>query len=140
MATSDHNELTSIRADKWLWATRFFKTRALATEACAGDKIKRDGKAIKASTNLSCGQRIEVSKDGLIREIEITRVINKRVGHQVAITCYTDHTPQERVDAVREQKAAAAAHRPTGLGRPTKRDRRDIDSLKRALGDMGYGK
>lgn len=140
MAPPQSESTTTLRVDKWLWATRFFKTRSLATAACTGEKIKRDGKAIKPSTPVAVGQRLQISKEGLIREIEIARIISKRVGHNIASNCYIDHTPQERIDALKEQKAAAAAHRPSGVGRPTKRDRRDIDALKKSLGDMGYGK
>ena len=94
---------------------------------------------MKPSSPLKVGDLIHVSKTGIVRDIEVTHLIVKRVSAEMAAKCYIDHTPQERIDAYREARAAANAHRPSGAGRPTKRDRRDIDSLKNALGDLGYG-
>ena len=140
MANSDSPTITSVRLDKWLWATRFFKTRSQAGDACQGEKIKRKGKALKPSAAIKIGDQLQVSKHGLIRDIEVRELIVKRVAAPIAESCYIDHTQQDRIDAHREAHAAANAHRPSGAGRPTKRDRREIDALKRSLKDMGYGR
>ena len=80
MANSDSPAPTSVRVDKWLWATRFFKTRSQAGDACQGEKIKRKGKALKPSAAIKTGDQLQISKRGLIRDIEVRELIVKRVG------------------------------------------------------------
>ncbi len=110
----------------------------MASDACQGEKIKRKGKALKPSASIKIGNHLQISNGGLVRDIEVTELIVKRVAASVAEASYIEHTPQDRIDAHREARAAANAHRPSGAGRPTKRDRREIESLKRSLDDLGY--
>lgn len=114
--------MDSTRVDKWVWAIRLFKTRADATEACRGGHVKVNGKAAKPATPVATGDRVDVRVHGADRNVEVVRVIDKRVGAPVAATCFVDHTPP--APAVERTRVAT---RERGAGRPTKRERRELD-------------
>lgn len=117
--------METTRVDKWVWAIRLFKTRADATEACRGGHVKVNGKTAKPATPVTVGDRVHVRVHGRDRDVEVARVIDKRVGATVAAGCFVDHTPPPtEVDRV------VVATRERGAGRPTKRDRRAIDRLR----------
>lgn len=119
----------SIRADKWLWATRFFKTRALAGEVLGDGKVKRNGHALKRGSSVQAGDVLEVPfVDGPgLREIFVKEVIGKRVGAPEARACYEDRTKPEIYEALKAWQIAKAE---AAKGRPTKKDRRAIDQIK----------
>lgn len=118
--------MDSTRVDKYVWAIRLYKTRGDATDACRGGHVKVNGKAAKPSTPVTAGDRITAHVHGTDRDVEVTQVIDKRVGAAVAVTCYIDHTPPPvEVDRVK------VAVRERGAGRPTKRERREIDRFRR---------
>ena len=124
------SELTKTRIDKWLWATRWFKTRTLSTEICSSGKVKVNGTNVKASFQVQIGQTITFPKNGIRHTVKVEGIIEKRVGAEIAQKCYTDLTPPEI-----NQKQASAFHphyeiRDKGIGRPTKKDRRDIERFK----------
>jgi len=121
--------LESLRADKWLWATRFFKTRSQAVKVCAAGKVKRAGHAIKAATELRPGDCLEVPfpEGPGHRVIRIVACIEKRLGAPDARACYEETTPAETLEAL---KAWHQARRDVGPGRPTKRDRRELDRIR----------
>jgi ribosome-associated heat shock protein Hsp15 len=115
------------RVDRWVWAIRLYRTRAEATDACKGGHVSVNGKTAKPATPVAVGSRVEAFAHGRRRSVEVTQVIDKRVGAAVAATCFIDHTPPEApVDKVR------VAPRERGAGRPTKRERREIDRFRRA--------
>lgn len=118
----------SVRADKWLWATRFFKTRGLAAEACATGKVKRNGHPLKPASTVQPGDLLEVPfmEGPGVREISVKVVIGLRVGAPEAQACYEDLT---RPEVHEELKLWLAAKREAAKGRPTKRDRREIDKI-----------
>lgn len=118
--------IESTRIDVWLWAVRLFKTRSASTTACRGGRVRVNGAAVKASTTVKVGDRVEafVERD---RILEVVRVIDKRVGAPIAATCFIDHSPPAPV--VRREPRVAVRER--GSGRPTKRERREIDRLRR---------
>lgn len=121
----------SIRADKWLWATRFFKTRALAGEILGDGKVKRNGHIMKRSSSIQPGDVLEipfVEGPGL-REVLALKVIDKRVGAPEARACYEEKTKPEVFEAL---KAWQIAKDEAAKGRPTKKDRRAIDKIKAA--------
>jgi ribosome-associated heat shock protein Hsp15 len=121
----------STRADKWLWATRFFKTRALAGEMCAAGKVKRNGHVLKRASPIHAGDVLEipfVEGPGL-REIEVTAVIERRVGAPEARACYLDRTRPEVYGALKNWQLA---RQEAAKGRPTKKDRRAIDQIREA--------
>lgn len=121
----------SIRADKWLWATRFFKTRALAGEILGNGKVKRNGHTLKRSSSIQAGDVLAVpfAEGPGVREIHVTAVIEKRVGAPEARACYEDLTKPEVYEAL---KAWQIAKQEAAKGRPTKKDRRAIDQIKEA--------
>ncbi|MES2660151.1 MAG: RNA-binding S4 domain-containing protein [Verrucomicrobiota bacterium] len=118
----------SSRADKWLWATRFFKTRGLAAEACANGKVKRNGHPMKPSSPMQPGDLLEIPffEGPGVRHISVKAVIEKRVGAPEAQACYEDLTKPEIYEAL---KLWQTAKQEAAKGRPTKRDRREIDKI-----------
>lgn len=122
--------MEGIRIDKYLWAIRAFKTRTLAADACKGGKVKMDGNAVKASREVKIGDIIELKVAGMNKVIEVKDIIKNRLKASLAVEKYDDLTPpeeQERVELIRQMKTE---HRDRGAGRPTKKERRDIDRLK----------
>ena len=113
------------RVDQWLWAVRIFKTRTEATEACRGGHVRLNGSPAKAAAPVRPGDRVIVRAGGRERQLEVVKVISKRVGAPVAAECLVDHTPEE--DRSRETPFS----RDPASGRPTKRDRRQLDRLRR---------
>ena len=123
------SELDKTRIDKWLWAVRIYKTRSLATEACAAGKIKINGESVKASYLLKPGQSIQLNKQGEKSTFKVIKLIEKRVGAPIAIACYEDLTPPEEKNKLLFPSVFYEV-RDKGSGRPTKRDRREIDKFK----------
>lgn len=117
--------MESVRVDIWLHAVRLFKTRSAANTAVKGGKIKVDGEAIKPSYKLRVGQTITYRQPGRDRIIEVTGLLNKRVGHPIAIKHYVDHSPEPV-----PRQLLAVPRRERGAGRPTKKERRDLDKLR----------
>ena len=122
-----------VRIDKYLWAVRQYKTRTMAGDACRGGKIKLNGLPVKASRELKVGDIIEVSTPGLIRKIKVLELLNNRVGAPKVAEYMEDLTPQESIEQAKLVRQTNYEKRDRGLGRPTKRDRRDIDALKKYL-------
>ena len=114
------------RVDRWLHAVRLCRTRSAATDACRGGHVRVGGKPAKPSGVVHVGDIVELKGPGRVRIVEVTRVIDKRVGAPVAAECYEDHSPPP---PPRETLAPAGVRDP-GSGRPTKRDRRQIDRLR----------
>ena len=120
----------TVRVDKYLWATRLYKTRTLAGEACRGGKVKMDGKAVKPSKEVKEGDIITVQTPDVVRTIQVKMLVTNRVSAKLVEGLIDDLTPQqeyERVELLREFKAE---RRQRGTGRPIKKDRREIDELK----------
>ncbi len=121
---------SSHRIDKWLWEVRLFKTRTLATEACKAGKIKIDGQNIKASKEVKVGDVLTVSLNPLFKTIKILQFPKSRLGAKLVIGYYEDLTPQKEYDRVKMIEETNIEYRDRGAGRPTKKQRRIIDSLK----------
>lgn len=119
----------STRADKWLWATRFFKTRALAADVLGDGKVKRNGHAMKRASSVQVGDVLEVPfiEGPGFREIVVLGVIDKRVGAPEAQACYEDRTKPEVYETLKNWQIAKSE---AAKGRPTKKDRRAIDQIK----------
>ena len=110
----------------WLWAVRLYKTRTAATAACRGGHVQVNRSAAKASTPVKVGDRVEAFVERQ-RILEVAILKDKRVGATVAATCFVDHSPPAPI--VRREPRVFVRER--GAGRPTKRDRRQIDRLRR---------
>ena len=123
------SEIQKTRIDKWLWAIRIYKTRTLASDACAAGKIKIDGYSVKASYMLKVGQTVHINKQGDKLVLKSIKLIEKRVGAALAVECYEDLTPPEEKEKLKFP-AIFYEVRDKGVGRPTKKDRREIDKFK----------
>jgi len=121
--------MDKIRVDKWLWAIRIFKTRTSATKYCEAGKVKKEEEKLKASSKISAGDILKVKINQISRTLKVLTIITKRVGAPIAQTCYEDLTPPEELLIPKTKSAFLLpnAHRDKGLGRPTKKERRDID-------------
>ena len=113
--------------DVWLWAVRLYKTRSAATAACRGGRVRVNRTVAKASTQVKAGDRVEAFAERP-RILEVVTVLGKRVGAAVAAKHLIDHSPP--VPLVRRQSRMPA--REPGAGRPTKRERRQLDRLRRS--------
>jgi len=114
------------RVDQWLWAVRIYKTRSMATDACRGGHVRVNGASAKPATTVRPGDRVEAYAGGRPRVLEVVRPIAKRVGPPVAAECFLDHSPPP---PPREERSSVFA-RDAGAGRPTKRERRQLDRFR----------
>lgn len=119
-----------LRIDKYLWSIRLFKTRSQAAAACDSGKVKYNGDACKASKLVSMGDEYEVKTEAKRWRIKVTGLLHNRVQYSEAIKFYLDITPAEELE--RMQYVASSFHtgkRLSKVGRPTKRERRDLDEF-----------
>lgn len=114
------------RIDKWLWAVRVFKTRSMATDACRGGHVRINGSTVKPAAPVREGDVVEAHANGRERVLDVVRVIDKRVGAALAAECVVDRSPAR---PPREEELAVFT-RERGMGRPTKRDRRQLDRFR----------
>jgi ribosome-associated heat shock protein Hsp15 len=124
-----------VRIDKWLWAVRIFKTRSQATLACRSGKVKISDHAVKPSHDIKTGEIITVSLPTVLRTMKVTAFIENRVSAKLVPDYLEDLTPKEEYDKARGLHDHSFEFRPRGLGRPTKRERRTIENLKKYLDD-----
>ncbi|GAC1439176.1 MAG: RNA-binding S4 domain-containing protein [Sediminibacterium sp.] len=119
-----------LRIDKYLWAIRLFKTRSQAGDACDKGKVKMQGLAVKASRTVNLGDEYEVKTEARKWMVRVTGLLDHRVQYSEAIGYYTDITPPEELDRIKFQAATfQTGKRMSKIGRPTKRDRRDIEGF-----------
>jgi ribosome-associated heat shock protein Hsp15 len=119
-----------IRIDKYLWAVRLFKTRTLAAAACDTGKVKFNGAAIKAARHVSLGDEYEVKTEAKRWRIKVIALLDHRVKYEEAIKYYIDITPAEEVQRLQYQAASFhSGKRLSKIGRPTKKERRDLDDF-----------
>ncbi len=116
-----------LRVDKYLWSIRLFKTRSQAADACDNGKVKLQGTNVKASKPVNIGDVFDVKTEGRKWVIRVTGLLEKRAAYPEAIKHYEDITPPEELDVVKFQAASfQTGKRLSKVGRPTKRDLRDI--------------
>ena len=132
MATNDRLVKEKVRIDKWLWSVRIFKSRTLATDECKSGKVKINGVSVKPSTLLSVGDTVEVKKNGFTFAYKVLLLLESRVGAPIAQTCYADLTPQDELNKYKDWFVGKGKGelREKGAGRPTKKERREIDKYK----------
>lgn len=118
-----------MRVDKYLWCIRVFKTRSLATEWCREGKVSILGEAIKAARELKGGEKITVRKGAIHFVYEVKDFPKSRVAAKLVPDYAIDMTPKEELDKLEMILLAKSEDRWKGLGRPTKKDRRDIDKF-----------
>lgn len=117
-----------MRIDKYLWCTRYFKTRSIATEACKKGHIKVNGSSVKPSKDIFFGEKLTIRKNQINYEIEILDIPANRVGAKLVDLYRKDITPKEAFENQELLKFSKDYYRKKGTGRPTKKDRRDIDT------------
>ncbi|HNW90813.1 MAG TPA: RNA-binding S4 domain-containing protein [Bacteroidales bacterium] len=121
--------IPKIRIDKWLWAVRIFKTRSLATEACRNGKISISGHTIKASREVNLNDVINIRQQQMTKTIKVIALLDKRVSAKLVPQFMEDLTPATEYEKVETIKAVSFIYRPKGTGRPTKKERRDIEKI-----------
>ena len=120
------------RIDKYLWAIRIYKSRSIATEAIRDGKVKMHGETVKASATVSVGDVIDVLKEGFRMKYKVLQLIEKRVSPALAKPFYEDLTPPEELNKYKQWFVGKSRPewRDRGAGRPTKRERREIEGHK----------
>jgi ribosome-associated heat shock protein Hsp15 len=123
-------EKEKLRLDKYLWAIRLFKTRSLAADACAGNKVKSNGVNVKAAKTVNTGDKYEVKTEAKKWLIEVTGLLHTRLQYSEAIKYYMDHTPGEEKEKVKETAFVfQTGKRQSKQGRPTKKQKRELDDF-----------
>lgn len=116
----------AVRVDAWLWAVRAVKTRSAATSACRAGHVRVGGERAKAAQRITIGDEVRLRIHGFDRILQVRQLIVKRVGPEAAALAVTDLTPARQEAEV----LVALPRRERGAGRPTKRERRDLERLR----------
>jgi ribosome-associated heat shock protein Hsp15 len=116
----------TVRTDSWIWSVRLVKTRSAGATACRGGHVQVNGERVKPAHSLRVGDEVRVRQEGRERIVVVKRLIRKRVGAPVAAQCYVDNSPPPPP----REAFAPAGLRDRGAGRPTKRDRRELERLR----------
>ena len=124
--------IPKVRIDKWLWMVRLFKTRTLATDACNAGKVKINTINCKPSREIKKNETIQIRNGILLKTIEVLAFPKNRIGAKLVPDYYIDRTPQEEYDRVKSI-STTTEWREHGAGRPTKRDRRQLEYIKEML-------
>jgi ribosome-associated heat shock protein Hsp15 len=124
--------LQKVRVDKWLWAIRVFKSRTMATDACKDNKVKVNGETARPSLVVERGDTVMVKKNNFNFVYKVVDLIENRVSAQLAAPNFEDLTPPEELNKFKDWFVGSAGKesRERGTGRPTKKDRREIDGFK----------
>ena len=118
-----------VRIDKWLWAVRLFKTRSLAAEACRGGKVKVNDAPAKAARDVRIGDLLDVQTVEFRRKVRVVGMVDKRVGAAAVPQFMEDLTPTEEFTRKSDPNFRPINLRPKGSGRPTKKERRQLDEF-----------
>lgn len=121
--------MAEARLDKWLWAVRIFKTRSIAAEACKKNRITVNEAPAKAAKLVKPGDIVSVRKPPITYSFKILQAIDKRVGAKLVPEMRENVTPQSEYDALEMTRISGFMDRAKGTGRPTKKDRRDLESF-----------
>jgi len=130
-------EKEKLRIDKYLWAIRIFKTRTLAADACKAGRVKLDGNNIKPSHEVKVGETYNISKGIEKKVVKVTGLLENRVDAKTAVNFYEDLTPVQETHGFKSMFQAPVLRRDRGAGRPTKKDRREIDDLQGGFFEVG---
>ena len=125
--------MESVRLDKYLWAIRIYKTRTDATDACKGGKVRLNGYDVKPSKEEKRGDVIVARKGAVSYTYRVLELVDKRQGAKLVPNYAENQTPQEELDKLRAPVETFFLKRDRGTGRPTKKDRRQMESLWASL-------
>jgi ribosome-associated heat shock protein Hsp15 len=120
----------TVRLDSWIWAVRLVKTRSMGATACRGGHVRVNGERVKPAYSVRVGDEVRLRQENRERIVIVKRLLRKRVGAPVAVQCYVDNSPPPPP----REAVAPAGIRDRGAGRPTKRDRRELERLRGQLG------
>lgn len=123
-----------VRIDKWLWSVRLFKTRSDAAEACRGNRVLVNGTAVKPAREVRTGEVVSVRRMPVVYSFRILELVATRQPAKNVPRYIEDVTPPEELDKLELARAGAFAVRDRGMGRPTKKERRDIEELLEEFG------
>lgn len=118
-----------VRVDKWLWAVRIFKTRSIASEACKKGRVMVDNVVVKPSRNIRIGDVVQVKKPPVTFSFEVIDIAEKRMGAKLVPGFVKNVTPAEEYEILELNKLSGFVDRQRGSGRPTKKERRDLDQF-----------
>jgi ribosome-associated heat shock protein Hsp15 len=132
--------MEKVRIDKWLWSIRIFKSRTLAADAIKSGKVRIGEANAKPADSVTVGQMVYVKKDGFNLELLVKKLIEKRVAATIAVECYENLTPVEEMNKYKEWYIGKQGTevRERGTGRPTKRERREIEGFKDGRFDLDW--
>ena len=119
-----------VRIDKWLWAVRLFKSRSLATEECKKGHVIIDGVSVKPSRVPKVGDVVQVRKNPVTFSYKVVGLVGKRVSAKLVPEYMEDITPPEVMEVLEIRKQMSHFDRDRGTGRPTKKERRDLDQMR----------
>ncbi len=119
----------SVRIDKWLWAVRVFKTRTIASEACKKGRVLIDNKSVKPSRMISVGEVVQVKKPPVTYSFKVLDIAQKRMGAKLVPGFMENVTPPEEYEVLEMNKLSGFIDRQRGSGRPTKKERRDLEDF-----------
>lgn len=117
------------RIDKWLWATRVFKTRSIAADACKKGRVMKGGRTLKPAAMIEVGDVIQVRKPPITLSFEVLGLVNNRVGAPLVEQYLRNVTPPSEYEILELQRISGYQGRAKGLGRPTKKERRDLEQF-----------
>ena len=117
------------RIDKWLWAARIFKTRSIAADACKNGRVTISGTDVKPSHTIKVGEIINVKKPPITYSFEVLQTIEKRVGAKLIPEVYKNVTDAKQYELLEMSRISGFVDRARGTGRPTKKDRRQLDAF-----------
>lgn len=121
--------MSEVRVDKWLWAVRIFKTRSIAADACKKNRISINGSAAKPARTIKVGDVISVRKPPVEYSFRVLQAIHSRVGAKLVPEMMENITPKAQYDLLEMQRYSGFVDRAKGQGRPTKKDRRDLEQF-----------
>lgn len=120
---------SEVRIDKWLWAVRLFKTRSIAAEACKKGKVLIGNVPVKPSRNVKVGDIVAVKRNPVLYSFEVLALSENRMGAKLVPEFMRNVTTPDQLELIELGKLPGNAYRDKGTGRPTKKERRDIDSF-----------
>lgn len=121
--------MKEVRIDKWLWAVRIFKTRSIATDACKKNRISVNGQSAKAARTIKVGDVIAVRKPPVTYSFRVLQLAQNRMGAKLVPDFMENITPPDQYEILEMQKITGFVDRAKGLGRPTKKDRRELEQF-----------
>ena len=121
--------MAEARIDKWLWASRIFKTRTIAAEACKKGRVSINGTQVKPSRTIKPGEVIQVKKPPVTYSFKVLQAIEKRIGAKLVPEILENVTTPEQYELLEMSRVSGFVNRAKGTGRPTKKDRRSLEEF-----------